>query len=243
MQPNIPDRLRERARGWESLSRIERRHTAIALRELGLSFGEIRAVIPVTKSTLSNWLRSIELDTDQIASIKARTGPQARVGRSVDTQWRRRQKIAQIRTEARQFALAHLHEPLFAAGVALYWGEGSKTRSHVDLTNSDPAALRVFIAWVRTYLSPETQFVLCLHIHAGNDESAAREYWMDELNLPNAEFGKTFIKPSGTGHRKNHLPHGICRVRTRRAADNWHRIMVWIDVAATELTEVPRVPC
>lgn len=42
-------------------------------------------------------------------------------------------------------------------------------------------------------------------------------------------FTKSFIKPAGTGHRKNHLPHGVCRACMRRSADAWHRTMGWID--------------
>jgi hypothetical protein len=52
--------------------------------------------------------------------------------------------------------------------------------------------------------------------------------------LYRANFHKTFIKPKGTGHRKNHLKHGICTVRMRRAADAWNILMERIDALAVE---------
>jgi hypothetical protein len=81
-------------------------------------------------------------------------------------------------------------------------------------------------------MDPAAEFNLGLHLHEGNDEPAAKQYWSNALNLDSPHFGKTYIKPVGTGHRKNQLPHGVCRVRMLRASDYWHRVMVWIDVVA-----------
>ena len=53
-----------------------------------------------------------------------------------------------------------------------------------------------------TYLEPNADFSMQLHLHEDNDEAAAISYWRDETGLPNANFYKTFIKPKGTGHRK-----------------------------------------
>ena len=114
----------------------------------------------------------------------------------------------------------------------LYWGEGAKTGSNLILANSDPAVLRLFAAWVRRYLDPEAEFVLSMHLHEGNDERAAQRYWRSATGLPDAPFTKTFIKPRGTGHRKNHLEHGVCRVAVRRSTNHRLRVMSWIDAIA-----------
>lgn len=70
-----------------------------------------------------------------------------------------------------------------------------------------------------------------MHLHEGNDETAARGYWVRETGLTEANFHKTFIKPSGTGHRKNTHENGVCAVRLRRPADPWHIIMEWIEAS------------
>lgn len=233
MLPNIPPNLLQRAEDWKSLHRWERKQLGLALRRLGLTYSEIQAIVPVPKGTLSNWSRDIELSTSQIRDIRQRTGPHNFVGVPRDTQANRRLEIEGIRTHARTFAESHLGDALFVGGIVLYWGEGSKTRNFLDLRNTDPAALRYFIRWVREYMDASAEFKLGLHLHDCNDDAAARKYWSEALNLPSAVYGKTYIKPAGTGHRKNHLPHVVCRVRTLRASNYWQRVMVWIDVVAS----------
>jgi len=169
----------------------------------------------------------------QLLAIRERTAPPSRTGSSIDTQWRRREEIVRIRGEAVRFAREHLDDPFFVAGVALYWAEGSKTRNDLSLPNSDARVLRTFIAWVRKYHDPSTEFVLKINLHANNDEAASRIFWATSTGLDRPTFHKTFIKPDGTGHRKNHLPHGVCQVRVRKADDAWQRTMTWIDVVAS----------
>lgn len=64
---------------------------------------------------------------------------------------------------------------------------------------------------------------------------AARRWWAEALVLEDPQFTRTFIRPAGTGHRKNLLPHGTCRVRMRRGTDAWYRTLAWIDVVAAAL--------
>ena len=243
MTPEIPQHLLDEASDWDELHRWERSQLGKALRSLGLTYSEIQAVIPVPSGTLSNWSRDVTLTSDQITAIKQRAGPHNQRGIPKDTQWRRRLEIETIRADARTFGETHLHDPVFVGGVVLYWGEGAKTRNYLDLTNSDPAALRAFVRWVRTYFDADAEFVLSMHLHEGNDERAAREYWAKSTGLEPVRFTKTYIKPAGTGHRKNHLKYGVCRVRTLRAGDHWNRIMVWIEVVAAHLGPVERTPC
>ena len=112
-------------------------------------------------------------------------------------------------------------------GTALYWGEGSKTTRRLQLANADPAVLRMFVRWTRAYLDPGGVFVMSLNLHANNNEPAAKRWWADQLDLP-PDFTKTYIKPDGSGHRKNSLPNGVCRVTQRRSADAFVAAMAWV---------------
>ena len=237
MEVNIPPELLSQAHEWNELHRWERRQLAMALRSLGMSYGEIRALIPVPWGTLSNWVRQVPRTPDQVESIRRRTGPESQRGIPRDTHRRRREEIARIRRQARTFAEQHISDAFFVAGVTLYWGEGSKTRNYLDLTNADPATLRLFIRWVRRFLDPDARFTLAMHLHEGNDEATSKAFWVAETGLVDAAFTKTFVKPKGTGHRKNHLQHGVCRVRTKRAANHWNRVMTWIQVVSEEFGE------
>ena len=75
--------------------------------------------------------------------------------------------------------------------------------------------------------------MLKINLHAGNDEPGARAFWREETGLPHADFHRTFVKPEGTGYRKNHLPFGVCQVRVRKCSDHWIRTMAWVDTVAT----------
>jgi hypothetical protein len=79
------------------------------------------------------------------------------------------------------------------------------------------------------------QFVLKLNLHQGNDEMAARNFWESAVDLQCADIHRTFIKPEGTGHRKNHLAHGVCLIRMRRSTDAWIRTRAWVDAIANQL--------
>jgi hypothetical protein len=221
--------LRQAAQ-WDEMHRWERSELGKNLRRRGLTYSEIREIIPVPKGTLSGWCQDVEMTADQTQAIKDRMPSQKGVPK--DSQWRRRIEIAEIRKEAQGFAAQHLGEPFFVAGVVLYWAEGSKTRNDLLLANADPRTLRMFVAWTQRYLGADAEFVLSLHLHEGNSEEAAKGYWKKATALTDARFTKTFIKSAGTGHRKNHLEHGVCRVRVMRSADHWNRLMTWIDVVA-----------
>jgi hypothetical protein len=222
----------ERVRSWERMSRWERSELGRDLRRAGLSYGEIMGLIPIKKSTLATWCRDIDLAPDQIQAIKDRRAPDP--GYKRNTNPRRRREIEELRARARSQVDSLTGDPLWLAGIILYWAEGAKTRGQVSMANTDPRALRLFVRWARAYLKP-AGFSLHLHLHEGNDEEAARRYWLRATRLFEANFHKTFIKPKGTGHRKNHLEHGICTVKVRRAADAWNIIMAWIDALGDHL--------
>ena len=228
----IEETVLERVPTYESMSRWERSELGRDLRRLALSYGEIMDFIPVKKSTLATWCRDVNLTDLQIEAIKDR---KAQVpGIPVDTQWKRRHEIQELREVARSLVPELAIDPLWVAGLVLYWAEGAKSGGDVRLANTDPRALRLFVQWIRTYINPSAEFSLRLHLHEGNDEEAARIYWQTETGLSEANFHKTFIKPAGTGHRKNHLKQGICTVTVRRGADPWNIIMEWIDATAEQ---------
>ena len=198
-----------------------------------MSYGEIMDLVAVKKSTLATWCRDIELSAEQVEAIKARRAPLPGIPR--DTQRKRRREIELIKAQAAAGVPDLVRDPLWMAGLVLYWAEGAKTRNQLRLANSDPRALRLFVRWVRVFLEPQASFSIQLHLHEGNNDAAARSYWQQELELPDANFYKTFIKPRGTGHRKNHLPHGVCSIKMRRCANAWHITMAWIERATLEL--------
>jgi hypothetical protein len=85
------------------------------------------------------------------------------------------------------------------------------------------------MSWSRRHLDSKMEFRAKLNLHAENDETRAILYWSRALSIPAEHFNKTFIKPEGTGHRRNHLEHGVIQVRARRSTDHFLRTIGWIE--------------
>ncbi len=218
----------ERVRAYESLSRWERAELGRDLRRAGLSYGEIMEMIPVKKSTLATWCREVRLTPEQISAIKERR-PSTKRDIPRNTQRKRHREAEMISSQAALEAEHLVADPFWTAGVSLYWGEGSKTIRRLSMANADPAALRLFKRWSEQYLAPNHGWRAKLNLHADNDELAARQWWSTQLEVPLIDFTKTYAKPDGTGHRKNHLPHCVCTLVKRRSADAFITTMAWID--------------
>ena len=219
--------FQERIDSWDTLSRWERSELGKDLRRLGLSYGEIMDLIPVKKSTLATWCRDVKLTEEQVEALKLRRPPIPGIPRN--TQRKRHREIEMIRAQAGLEAIHLQDDPFWAMGVALYWGEGSKTSRRLEMAHSEPEALRLFMGWARRFHDPGAKFAASVNLHIDNDEHAAMRFWATELGIALEHFTKTFIKPDGTGHRKNHLATGVCRVTMRRSTDAFLATAAWID--------------
>jgi len=224
--------LLERVREHESLSRWERSELGRDLRRAGLSYGEIMELIYVKKSTLATWCREVRLTDEQIDAIKERRAPEP--GKDLsgvprNTQHKRHREIALIQAQAGLEAEHLVEDPFWVAGVSMYWGEGSKATKHLAVANSDPAVLRMFKKWATEFLPPHAGWRAKLNLHADNDDLGARVWWASQLTMSLDDFTKTYIKPDGTGHRKNHLAYGVCTLIKRRSTDAYYSTMAWIE--------------
>lgn len=229
--------LADRIDRWADLKRWERREVGQALRRIGLSYREIADIIPVAKGTLSGWCRDLELSDAQqarIASIRPLVEAQRLNG-----QRRHREAVerrARIREAARSEGRAFLNDSNWISGVVAYWAEGDKRSRSLRFSNSDPDMIRLFIVWARRYLTLDLdRFTISLHLHAGQDEAERIAFWGEVTGLPEAQFRKSFIKPEGTGHRKNVLYNGTAAIRVTRSGDLLQLVLGWTDAVRDSL--------
>lgn len=238
--PPVPAALLARASGWQDLNRWERRELGQELRRLGLTYSEIAEVIPVAKGTLSGWCRDLELTPEQEARIAAkrpRLDAQRRLARQRHLEARDRKRV--IREAAREEAASLLHDPFWVAGVVAYWSEGDKRSQELKFSNSDPALVSLFVRWAKVYLDVHTErLTIGMHLHSGQDEPERRVFWSSVTGIPLEQFRKTFIKPEGTGHRKNRLYNGTASVRVRCSGHLSHRVLGWIEAFADQFLAV-----
>ncbi len=201
----------------------------------GYSYNEIREEVPVAKSTLSLWLRDVELSEEQRDRLKNKYLVQIRKKWGVNGlgEWnraRRQKEISAIRIKAKNEIGELSDRELFISGIMLYWAEGSKDGKGVRVSNSDPAFILFMMQWLRECCEiPEDHFCASVHYHQGQDEFAIKKYWSKLTNIPVSHFYKSFCKPPGTGHRKHFLQYGTMQIRLCKSADLYHRIAGWRD--------------
>src|SRR4051812_21428466 len=122
----------------------EKRAEARRLRaEEGMAMKAIARKLEVSVGSVSVWTRDIELTPEQIRARDERDGrsPNRRHGTE---QRSRRARLVRIEAQEHGRAMARVADPLHLSGCMLYWGEGTKSRNTVGLTNSDADIVRCF---------------------------------------------------------------------------------------------------
>ncbi|GEM_PF-111639 len=207
MQTNGIDPLK----WWQKKEQIQ------ALRQQGFSYREILDRLPfrVAKGTVSRWCKDIELapeHLDRLDQLKSGSWYRNRLKGSKTIQNRRAEEIGRIEETARREVPRLTQKELWLAGLMLYWAEGSK-KQKVEFSNSEPKIIRFIMKWLRVFCQiPEGKIKAYLNIHSGQDDQRAKAFWAEVTGLPLSQFGKSYVKKEGTGHRKNVLYHGTIKI-------------------------------
>jgi transposase-like protein len=193
----------------------EREQARKLRREEGRSVKELAALLGVSRSSISLWVRDIDLTDEQRAGLRRRSGggriegSQTNAARALA---RRRQAQASGREAAREGNVLH------AAGCMLYWAEGSRDRHAVRFTNSDPAMVRFFLNFLRRcFAVREEKFAVTCNLFADHVErqSQIEDFWLTTLDLPRSCLRKSTVNAYSKysqKKRRNKLPYGTCRI-------------------------------
>ncbi|MEK7505710.1 MAG: hypothetical protein AAB597_02345 [Patescibacteria group bacterium] len=214
------------------------KHKAIEERRKGKSYREILERVPVTKSTLSLWLRSVGLSrrqkirlTEKRLAASKRGGEVRHKQRIFSTQETHRISIAEIgRISKRELMLI---------GATIYWGEGSKAKEYypsagTQITNSDPSLLRITVRWlveICKVQDEDIKYEIYVHETETSRVPEIRKYWSRELRVPIVRLNKIYFKRNkvGTNRRnKGSLYYGLVRITIRRSTSLNRRISGWI---------------
>lgn len=184
----------------------ERFKQCIALRKQGLSYTEIRQIIPVAKSTLQNWLTLAGLTlTEEHLQIQLRKRLEKRQFAIEASRITRSKKAETELHEFIQEFKKFLNDPFFVAGIILYEAEGSK--SQCVLSNSDYRVMQMFVKFMEKYFlldrTRNMHFRVYIHETRSNDLDKIKGFWSKKLQVPANNIALSWKKNIVTHRRTN----------------------------------------
>lgn len=220
------------------MAKTELRIKAIKLRKSGLSYSEILKQIPVSKSTLSLWLRSVGLAKKQKQRITEKKLAAAARGGKV----KRMQKLSRVEKiyEEASMELGEISKREFGLiGITLYWAEGAKEKDYapgsgISFTNTDPRMIRFFLKWLKTAaFVEEKDITLSIYIHdtKKNDLPLIVEFWSQCTGFPKESLSRIYFKKSKSHtNRRNigRLYFGTLNIKVKASSRLNRKISGWI---------------
>lgn len=212
---------------------------AIELRKQGFTYSEILKKIPVAKSTLSLWLRSVALSKRQLQIFtEKKKAAQQRGGAA-----RKNERILRanrIFNESRSEIESISKRELWIIGVMLYWAEGAKEKAwrtgcSVKFSNSDPRMIRIFLLWLKVCLMiKEEDLIACVYIHESwkdrRDEIMA--YWAGTTGLGYNILNKIYFKRNKSSTKRRNVGddyHGLVTITVRNSIDLNRKLAGWVE--------------
>lgn len=192
--------------------KIVEKEKARILRRKGYSLNQIVKETGFSKTSVSAWVRDIELTDKQKRGLSER-------GRSIESVEKRRKsrltnelrKTKNVMDGAKKDYHKISQEELKLIGVILYLGEGAKKkRGTASVANSDPDVIRIMMRFFREICEvPEKKFRGHIHTFEHADIKKTEKYWSRVTGIPITQFYKTYVKPSAASLQKRKtLPFG-----------------------------------
>jgi hypothetical protein len=188
-----------------------------------MSIREIAKELGVSRSSVSVWVRDIELSTAHVEGLRRRNPryDASRNGAAANSA-RALKRHVEAQDEGRR--RAREGDGGYAAGCMLYWAEGSRAKGSVRFANSDPEMLRFFADFLRKSfgVADERMRVSC-NLFADDRKQAAEieAFWLQTLNLPLVCLRASTVNhysPVSLKKRLNALPYGTCHLAVH---DTW----------------------
>ena len=188
---------------------------ATEMRRDGKSYREIREALQVPLSTLSDWFS----EDGWSSAIRTKLTSAARVqhtARIVDLNKVRGENLVRVYDEAKKEAAQDLekyrYNPLFIAGLMLYWGEGDKiSKAAVRITNTDPELIALYVLFLERVCRVSKQKIRgAVLVYPDLDEKVCREYWARKSGIPLNQFTKSAVIQGR--HKTRRLEYGVCTI-------------------------------
>ncbi len=189
------------------------REQALKLRKQNKSYSQIKKELSVPKSTLSSWLKGYPLPKSVISQLRDRN--EIRIEKYRQTMAKKREdRLHKVYFEEKLKIQKISNREVMFAGLALYWGEGTKVgSSKVAITNTDPEVLKFFILWLNLIYKIEKKYLkAALHLYRDMEVEKETKYWSKILNISIKQFNRPYIKTTNLSriNHKGSFGHGTC---------------------------------
>ncbi|MEK7579805.1 MAG: hypothetical protein AAB469_01270 [Patescibacteria group bacterium] len=214
--------------------------TALALRLEGKTYGEIRSIFGIPKSTLSVWFSKLKVGkkAQKILESKRKNGYFKLVEFNKIRTLNIKEENETIRKDYESKISRLSNRELMILGAALYWGEGYKNFKlkkgyypYVCFGNSDPLMVKVFISFLERILKIDRDEIKCqIMIYPSINPSEALKYWQNTTKIPIENFRTQMtVSRASQGKRPwNLLPYGTLQMRLNKR-QNFFKIKGLID--------------
>ena len=177
--------------------KVELQEKARLMRAEGRTLADIAAALGVAKSSVSLWVRDIDVEIRRRSPVRRRPHAQhvAKLAEIAECDRLGIERIGMLSDDA-----------FLAAGAALYAGEGSKTDGKVVFANTNASMIAFFCVWLRRYFDvDESRLRARLYLHEGLDLDAAESFWSEVTGIPRAQFQAPYrAKPDPSIRRTKH---------------------------------------
>lgn len=192
------------------------KETALRLRKEGSSINDISTALSISKSSVSLWVRDVELP--KAIRLKMRQHEIAGRTRGLSAIAARRDLANQVIAKSADevwssLALFDKKDFWKVCAALLFWCEGAKRLSNMAFTNSDPEMIALYLKALRKgFEIDEKKLSVQLHLHEYHDIEKQIAYWSRIMDIPVNQFNKPYIKPH-TGKRKREGYPGCVSLR------------------------------
>ena len=212
---------------------------AFELRKSGKSFALIRKELGVPLGTLSGWFRDVTWSKELEHRLRkeGREAAGTRVRELNRVRGDRLQKAYEAAAvEAKEEFRSLRYDPLFVAGMALYWQQGSKgVRGQVRFSSSDPQLITFFMAFLeRCCGMPKVKVKAAVFAHPGLDGPSAARFWALGTGIPFSQFNKPMTVPGK--HDARQLTYGTCTLTVSNTYLK-EKMLEWLRLLPKELID------
>ena len=210
---------------------------AFELRRKGESYKAIKRSLGMSMSTLSEWFK----DEEWSKEIKHRLASEASAKNSYKLalmQQERKRKLDLHYEKARNEATAEYQtlsrNPLFIAGIMIYWGEGDKlSKYRSGIANSEPRMLNIFSRFLQEIGNIDRRKIkMWILLYPDLNDTACKKYWVEASGLAETNFSKSItIKGRSLTRRLN---YGVCNMAVYNRYFK-EKMLTWLQLTSKEL--------